>query len=139
MDNTKKYIRYIISKRDNNNDNIKLYNYVKKLNTKRYNIENINDILESNDFKEKFSIFAKLHTWAMNNNIKPIKNCFLNGIIIYSPEYNNRCMILCGQESGIMFQDLYSRRTKKVIAHIILEGRYDEIIHSLEEQMITNV
>jgi hypothetical protein len=138
MTNTRKYIRYIISKRDKC-ENAELYDYVKKLNKNRYNIENINDLLESNDFKTKFSIFAKLHTWVMDNNIKPVKNCFLNGVLIYSPDYNPRCMFLCGQESGIIFQELYSKRTKKVIAHIILEGRYDELIHSLEEQVITNV
>ena len=134
MESTYNYIKYIISKTDDF-ENIKLYKYVKKLNSKIFNIKNINSLLDDNNFKEKFNYFAELHGVVPIDAVLKIK--FLNGIITYIPR-NHSLVFHCGNDS-VMFRELYNKRTKKIIAHIILENRYDELIHSIEELILQNV
>lgn len=140
------YIEYVVSKMDSPRCNEYLnkeYLKGKGIYNETFNIKNLNTLMSSESFRNNFNTFAEIQTIIHNNKLRTEQFKFLKGVIIYRPveelpNYIFKCFN--NEENGIViFNELYSKRCKKIIGHIILEGRFNLLIHHLEERVLINM
>ncbi|MBC8427315.1 MAG: hypothetical protein H8D97_00340 [Proteobacteria bacterium] len=145
MNTTADYIKYIISKTDlprhreyPNENQIGVIT----LNINKFNRNELDNLMKTNNFKNKFDEFVKLQTIIYNRKINVCSIDFLKGIISYMPikDRHNYIFVCCKKEAGVInFNELYSKRCKKIIGHIILEDKFDKLIYHLEERILLNI
>jgi hypothetical protein len=115
-----------------------------KLDNKTFNKKKLNCLIDSDEFKINFNKFVELQIIIFENEIEiePIE--FLEGIIEYRPtKYkttHSYIFVCCRREEGVVtFKELYGKRSRKIIGHIMLEERFEELIHHLEERVLFNM
>jgi hypothetical protein len=142
MSGNTEYVKYVISKMDCPSPEGLKPRKVPRLDTNIFNIMDLNKLIQSDSFKRDFNNFAELQTIVYENEIEIERLHFLNGIIVYRPiiDIHNYIFCCCKKEAGVVnFKELYSKRCKKIIGHIVLEGKFDELIHHLEERVLINM
>jgi hypothetical protein len=137
---------YITSKTDEPNyDDINKKGIITKgMSPKKYNKKNIEELLRTDNFLKKFKIFIDIHTILRDNEIlvKPFN--VMNNRISYRPytySDTNNFVFVChtGDDFIVVYKELWGKRCRKIIAHMILENKYDDFISHMEEAILTNI
>jgi len=138
------YVKYVVSKMDCPNRNNYNRSRIDNLDTKIFNIDNLNKLLDSDNFKIKFNKFVELQIIIYNKKIIVPQIIFLNGIIIYRPnefiDVHNYIFMCCNSDTDIViFKEIYGKRCRKILGHIIIADNFDEFITYLEESVLLSV
>lgn len=139
---SKEYIDYVISKMDlprHSEYPGNATSYI-QLDSNIFSIANLSRLLDTDKFRQEFDKFAELQTIIYNKEIDVKKpKYYLTGIIKLTTELSS-IFICCDMVQGIvLFKELYSKRCKKIVGHIMLEGKFDELIYHLEERVLDDM